>query len=197
MPITHRRLDSFIHFVGLEEADNADYEVTKMSQEEMDKILNDIASHKKPQSHYYVATKKPEKVNKNLNVVLASGGLVTDEERNVLLIYRNGKWDMPKGKREKGETKKENAAREVEEETGVTDLQVGKKLESTYHWYYRQKWILKESVWYRMKTHNQKTTPQSEEGIKKADWVSPSKVKKHMKNMYPNIKMLLEKYYLK
>ncbi len=195
MPLTHRRLDSYIHFVTMDDT-RADYEIKKMSQEAMDEILEDISEQKKPKKNYYVATKNPSKVNKNLNVVLASGGLVTDEKDCVLLIYRSGKWDLPKGKKEKGETKRENAAREVEEETGVGSLEVGKKLQSTYHWYHRSQWILKESVWFDMTTHNQKTTPQKEEGIKKAVWADRKQVKKYMKNMYPNIKMLLEKYYL-
>ncbi len=196
MLITHRRLDSFIHFIPLSQSKEADYVIPKMTQKDMDEVLEDISTSKKTKSDYYVATKKPDEVNKKLNVVLACGGIVTDEEEQVLLIYRNGKWDLPKGKKEKGETKKQNASREVEEETGVKDLKVGPKIGSTYHWYHRNKWTLKQSTWYRMKTYNQDTVPQAEEGIKKAIWADRKKVKKCMKNMYPNIKMLLEEHYL-
>ncbi len=180
----------------MKKADDADFVYPKMSQKSMDKILDDIANQKKIKTDYYIATSKPEEVNKKLNTVQACGGMVTNEDGDLLLIFRNGMWDLPKGKREKGEKKKETALREVSEETKVKHLKVGNKIGKTYHWYNRGKWLLKESVWYRMSTHTQKPKPQKEEGIQKAVWATRSQVKKHCKNMYPNIRVLIEEHYL-
>lgn len=193
----HRRLDSLLIFVDRKSHPDADYFMGKVTQKKMDAILEDIDSQKRPKPEYTIAVKDASKVNKNLNVVVAAGGMVLEEKDKVLLIYRDGSWDLPKGKAEKGEKLKTTAKREIQEETGVKDLEIIRKLEPTYHWYKRGKWLLKESMWYEMKTYRQKTTPQKEEGLTKAEWISKTKLPKKMKNMYPNIRYMLTKYYLK
>ncbi len=127
-------------------------------------------------------------------VVKAGGGLVYNEEGKVLFIYRNGKWDLPKGGTEKNETMEETAMREVEEETGVSGLSISKKLQKTYHVFKRNgRYKLKQTYWYEMKS-TFKGTPQGQEdeGIEKVVWVSPKEIPQLLENSYENIKLLFE-----
>lgn len=104
--------------------------------------------------------------------VEAAGGLVCNEKGQVLLIYRNDQWDLPKGKAEKGESIAETALREVEEECDVKGLELGAFLGHTYHTYpHKGKRVLKQTTWYRMKClGNQDLRPQVEEGITQVIW---------------------------
>lgn len=122
----------------------------------------------------------------------AAGGLVYNKKGEILFIFRNGKWDLPKGGIEKNEKKKEAAIREVEEETGVGKLKIVQKLEKTYHIFKRNgKFKLKVTHWYRMESSFDGTPkPQTEEGIEKAVWVKPEDVPKLLENSYENIKLL-------
>ncbi|MBV1887948.1 MAG: NUDIX domain-containing protein [Urechidicola sp.] len=122
----------------------------------------------------------------------AAGGLVKNESGEVLFIYRFDKWDLPKGKIEKGEKKKEAAIREVEEECGVTNLEIEKKLQKTYHIFQRNnKEILKITHWYAMKTSNAgKLIPQLEEGITDVVFKDEKQTNEALQNSYGNIKLL-------
>lgn len=104
----------------------------------------------------------------------AAGGVVEDEEGNVLMIYRRGRWDLPKGKRDDGEKLDECALREVSEETGLNKLKLGEKVCDTYHIYaQRGQQLLKTTAWYRMQgTATERPTPQVEEHIEEARWVT-------------------------
>ncbi|VXB87995.1 NUDIX hydrolase [Flavobacterium sp. 9AF] len=128
-------------------------------------------------------------------VVKAGGGLVYNEEGCVLFIYRNGKWDLPKGGTEKNETMEETAMREVEEETGVTGLSISKKLQKTYHVFKRNgRYKLKQTYWYEMKsTFKGKPKGQLDEGIEKVEWIHPSDIPQLLENSYENIKLLFMK----
>jgi 8-oxo-dGTP pyrophosphatase MutT (NUDIX family) len=129
-----------------------------------------------------------------LRVNKAGGGLVYNPKGEVLFIFRNGKWDLPKGGVEKGEKNKAAALREVEEETGVSGLEPVKKLQKTYHIFKRNgAYKLKITHWYEMKTDfNGALFPQAEEGIEKAEWLNPEQIKEALKNSYQNIKLLFE-----
>lgn len=128
-------------------------------------------------------------------VAKAGGGLVYNAKGEILFIFRNGKWDLPKGGTDKGETIEETATREVEEETGVTNLIVTEKLQKTYHIFRRNgKYKLKQTYWFKMQTDFiGKTKPQKKEGITKAIWVAPKDVSKLLDNSYENIKLLFTK----
>lgn len=122
----------------------------------------------------------------------AAGGLVYNPKGDRLFIYRNGKWDLPKGGIEKKEKKREAAIREVEEETGVSQLEITDKLETTYHIFKRNgKFKLKITYWYKMySTYEGIPQPQLEEGIEKAVWIRPEDVPELLENSYENIKLL-------
>lgn len=119
----------------------------------------------------------------------AAGGVVYNPQDEMLFIHRFGKWDLPKGKREKGEGIEECAVREVEEECNVEGLTVEKQLPSTYHCYpYKGKWALKITYWFDMNTkYKGELIPQTEEGIEKVEWRNPEKLKKVYKNTYKSI----------
>tara|TARA_R110002051_G_scaffold91205_3_gene160248 strand:- start:20130 stop:20753 length:624 start_codon:yes stop_codon:yes gene_type:complete len=137
-------------------------------------------------------------LKKKLPVVVAGGGLVYNDKKQILFIYRNGKWDLPKGKIEKGEDIKTCAIREVEEETGVKDLTIKKFITKTYHVFRRNgKLKLKETYWYEMHTtYEGDLIPQENEGIKKVKWKSFQKTQKALEKSYANIKLLFPKEYL-
>ncbi len=123
----------------------------------------------------------------------AAGGLVTNDSNEILLIHRFGHWDLPKGKREKGESILSCAFREVQEECGLNDLKPGKQLSDTYHTYREKGFrILKRTYWFEMKSKTEKTVPQAEEGIEQAIWIAPSKIDWSEMKTYPNIRMLID-----
>ncbi|MEZ5043781.1 MAG: NUDIX hydrolase [Saprospiraceae bacterium] len=109
----------------------------------------------------------------NYKLIEAAGGLVTNPSGKVLMIFRRNFWDLPKGKIDKGEHKEAAAIREVEEETGLRNIELGYSLGETYHTYRTDKGkrILKRTYWYTMKAPDQALTPQIEEDIEKAEWV--------------------------
>lgn len=118
--------------------------------------------------------------------VTAAGGVVFNKENNsplILMIFRRGVWDLPKGKLEQGETIKECSVREVSEEVGVTVLpEIAFELPETYH-EYEQGGVHygKTTHWYAMQfpDNSEPTfTPQTEEDIEKVSWVSLEKAKK-------------------
>ena len=129
---------------------------------------------------------------KKIKVVRAAGGLVKNSRDEVLFIFRNGKWDLPKGKIEAGENLEECAIREVEEETGIQDLEVVRYLETTYHIFNRRgRMKLKETVWYEMRSDYQGPfTPQEDEDITKVKWKGGEKLQKALKKSYANIQLL-------
>ena len=121
--------------------------------------------------------------------VNAAGGVVSNRRGDVLLISRDGLWDLPKGHQEPGEDIEVTAIREVEEETGVPDLEIGRLICVTDHCYRRNDiWHLKHTWWYDMLYNNPvDLTPQREEDITKAAWVARSGLAPYLKNTYPSI----------
>ncbi len=124
----------------------------------------------------------------------AGGGLVENEKGQVLFIYRNGKWDLPKGGVEKLETMEETAIREVEEETNCKGLKITEKLQKTYHVFKRNgAYRLKVTFWFAMKTtYEGPLRGQLSEGIEKVLWVDKKDIPELLKNSYQNIKLLFE-----
>lgn len=128
-----------------------------------------------------------------MKMIKAAGGLVRNEENHYLFIFRNGKWDLPKGKLDSGERTKDAAVREVEEECGIQISSIGNKICNTYHIYEMNKErILKKTSWYRMSAVNQnELTPQIEEGITDVRWLAGGDLMMIRQNTYPLIRDLL------
>ncbi|MDX8338365.1 NUDIX domain-containing protein [Draconibacterium sp. IB214405] len=130
----------------------------------------------------------------------AAGGVVKKGEL-LLFIFRNGKWDLPKGKIDKGESIENAALREVEEECGISNHTIKKALPSTYHIYkspYKKtfgQWIFKETFWFEMDySGNETLTPQLDEGITEVRWFHPNELNVVLENTYENLKALIELY---
>ncbi len=130
----------------------------------------------------------------NFKIVKAGGGLVMNDEGNLLLMFRRGKWDLPKGKLDKGETIAECALREVREETGIRQLTLGDLLAETWHLYNeKNKNLVKHTTWYHMtSTDRQKLIPQQEEDIMEVRWVNPAELLPYVANTYQAIKDVLK-----
>lgn len=130
----------------------------------------------------------------------AAGGLVQNEESSFLFIKRLGRWDLPKGKIEKNETSENAAIREVEEECGLTKLQIVRQLDSTFHIYrspylpFPKNLVLKETKWFLMSySENEIPVPQVEEDIEEVRWFAVSELDEMRANTYPSLLDFLDK----
>lgn len=126
--------------------------------------------------------------------IFAAGGVIFDESDRLLMIYRYHKWDLPKGRIEKGEARMDAAIRESEEETGIQNLSVIKELQTSYYVFsHFNTEILKTTYWYKMKADsNQNLTPQLEEHIEVVEWMNKKAQNEALKNTYPSIIELLK-----
>lgn len=133
-----------------------------------------------------------ESFQANFKVIAAAGGKVYNESKEILFIYRLGKWDLPKGHVEKGESIEEAALREVQEECGIDALKIQHPLETTYHVFdFKGEVRLKVTYWFEMTTDSTAIlVPQEEEGITVVDFKNPKEVKQALSNTYENIKLL-------
>ncbi|RYZ95893.1 MAG: NUDIX domain-containing protein, partial [Sphingobacteriaceae bacterium] len=130
-----------------------------------------------------------KEIESSITVIEAAGGLVKNDEGNYLFIYRNDKWDLPKGKLEGDEGKKAGAVREVEEECGITVNKLQDKICKTYHVYtIKGEVVLKKTHWYAMKHRgNEKLKPQKEEGITDVRWFKQEDIDPILQNTFPSI----------
>ncbi|MBX7139896.1 MAG: NUDIX domain-containing protein [Chitinophagales bacterium] len=137
-------------------------------------------------------------------ILEAAGGVVLSEDQKVLMMFRRGKWDLPKGKIDPGETDREAAEREVKEETGIIEVKVGRRIlfheghqDCTYHTY----WLggvrtIKKTHWFKMKSSDRhELTPQADEGITEVGWYSKKQVKSKLNNSYRSVRWVLEEYF--
>jgi len=126
---------------------------------------------------------------KKFTVIQAAGGAVINGKDQLLMIFRRGKWDLPKGKLDKGESIEACALREVKEETGLSRISSSGLLTTTYHTYHEgTRFVLKESFWYRMTAENgQELIPQTEEDITEIEWVTPDELDSRLANTFPSI----------
>jgi ADP-ribose pyrophosphatase YjhB (NUDIX family) len=143
---------------------------------------------------------KNKAIEKIFKIIEAAGGIVKNKEGKILFIFRHGKWDLPKGKIEKGEIEKDAALREVVEECGIQNLELGEKFTSTYHTYQlKGKNILKISHWYTMRYSGDslQLIPQLEEGITDARWLDENEIKEAMENTFASIVEVMKLYFSK
>jgi len=133
---------------------------------------------------------------KKFTIVPAAGGLVLNEQDEILMIFRRGKWDLPKGKLDEGEKLEDCAVREVEEETGLINVQLTAPLIITYHTYHEgTKYVLKESHWYTMKVSGEQVlVPQTEEDIHAVLWASPEQAQALFPECFPSVIDVIQEY---
>ncbi|MEK6151662.1 NUDIX hydrolase [Flavobacteriaceae bacterium 3-367] len=167
-----------------------------LNGEAINDAIDALAKKKLTEAYIYHPNNEEilKKFTKKIPLVVAAGGVVTNKKGKVLFIYRNDKWDLPKGKLDKGETLEKAALREVEEETGVKGLKIENFLRTTYHIFKRNGvYKLKEVHWFAMKTsYDGPLTGQKSEGIEKVKWKGPKKIQKALANSYTNIKILFK-----
>lgn len=128
-------------------------------------------------------------------IIEAAGGKVKNKDGEVLFIHRLGKWDLPKGKIEVDEDKRNAALREVEEECGISKLRIISELETTYHIYkIGERLILKPTYWFEMFCDDDsELIPQKEEAIEKAVWVNENNLSEQLGNTYASLKEIISK----
>ena len=134
-------------------------------------------------------------VKKKFKVIEAAGGVV-DKEGKILLIYRKGRWDIPKGKVDKGEKKRDCAVREVEEETGVK-VEILQKINATWHTYVtNKKYVLKKTHWYVMRClDDTRMAPQTVEDIEEARWMNLTELRAALYGSYRSIRVVIQEYH--
>jgi 8-oxo-dGTP pyrophosphatase MutT (NUDIX family) len=158
---------------------NGHYEHVIIQTENIDSIIDEIKSQ--------------------YQVIEAAGGIINNKNNETLMIFRRGKWDLPKGKIEPGESIETAAEREIEEETGVGNLKLHKKLKNTYHIYEEKgKEILKITYWFHFSIDDSPIlTPQLEEDITEIKWFSKDELSMALSNTYESIKNLMSEFDLK
>ena len=163
-----------------------------IDEQQIKQLIEDI--YTKYQGHtFFVVTKDLDALKvsffNQFKLIVAGGGVVFNKNNEMLLMYRLGFWDLPKGKIEMGEVIREGAAREVREETGVKIKLIDQKICCTYHTYNIQnKRILKETHWFLMKGKiGSILKPQTKEGIEKVEWVKQENIAPYLEKSYPNI----------
>lgn len=163
-----------------------------------DNIIEFISDNKN--NKLYFVHRSPKKLfkafAKKYKIVKAAGGIVRNKDDRILFIFRREKWDLPKGKVDKKETKKHAALREVAEETGLETLAILRKTACTYHTYTEKEiQILKKTYWYEMfADKDEPLHPQAEEDITEIRWVSSHEMSDIIRNTYPLIKDLIKEF---
>lgn len=167
------------------------------SKDEMRLMYAELVNKKDLQEIYFF-NPDPELLfryfSDQFKIIEAAGGLVRNQKNEFLFIFRNGKWDLPKGKIEKGEKIKTAAVREVEEECGIGELTIIKEITSTYHIYFiNETAILKRTYWFEMTCgDDSKLIPQTEEGITEVKWIATKDLKQVYENTYESILEVLK-----
>ncbi|WP_428329459.1 NUDIX hydrolase [Mucilaginibacter sp.] len=174
-----------------------DYEKIDVEAFDLKIIYTWVLNHQR--KHFYVlctdAKAFLKTVTKSVTLIKAAGGLVKNEFNEFLFIYRNDKWDLPKGKIEKQEGTKAAAVREVEEECGIKVNKLEEKICKTYHVYiYKGNVVLKKTYWFNMRCKGQNNLkPQKEEGITDVRWFKKGHVDLIVENTFPSIMDVLLK----
>nr|WP_294894133.1 NUDIX domain-containing protein [uncultured Pedobacter sp.] len=169
----------------------SNYQLIEVQGFDFEKFYQALA--KNPKSLFVLVCDEPElafkAIKKKIRIIEAAGGLVRNEDGKYLFIHRHGRWDLPKGKLERNEKKKDAAVREVEEECGLKIKKLKDKITKTYHVYeIKGKPVLKISHWYAMEAKgNQKLVPQTEEGITEVKWFAKKDFAVIRSNTFGNI----------
>lgn len=140
-----------------------------------------------------------EEFKKLFRIIEAAGGIVNRPNGDVLFIKRLGKWDLPKGKMEKGESREESAVREIEEETNLQNVELLDFINTTYHIYTERNGdkVLKYTHWFEMNFDGEDTSkPQLEEGITEVAWKNTSQIESEVfPNTFKNIQLIIKEFW--
>ncbi|MBC7554275.1 MAG: NUDIX domain-containing protein [Taibaiella sp.] len=180
--LDHTEMKSYVRMKGLTKAN------LPLALQQLDDIMvQGVIIEESSISTFYTHLKDMYKV------IRAGGGLVYNENKDILMIFRRGKWDLPKGKLDKGEQIEACALREVCEETGLNMLCLGPKITETWHLYPEKgKNFVKHTTWYRMEGTSMETfLPQAEEDIQEVLWVNTGKLLPFVSNTYKAIRDVL------
>lgn len=130
-------------------------------------------------------------LKRRMRWIRAAGGIISAPDGTMLLIQRNGRWDLAKGKVETGETLLQAALREVEEETGIAPSAGGTIPVKTYHIFNLYGgWHLKQTSWFPMTAEKHPVVPQQEEGITAGEWVTPDEWHRRLQSSYGTLRTL-------
>ena len=134
-------------------------------------------------------------VKREFKIIDAAGGVVTNNADKTALIYRLKKWDLPKGKLDKGENFRMAALREVEEETRIK-VKLKSRITTTWHTYtIKDRPILKRNKWYSMVCLDDSAMkPQKRENIEKVEWMTEEEALTALKKSYRSIRFVMELY---
>ena len=183
-------------FLTNEIVKETDFQLFLLESVDIKKLIIKIFNNKIQKCYLYYPDEQLilKKLKEKIPVHKAGGGLVYNKKGEVLFILRDGKWDLPKGGKNKGEKMPQTAIREIEEETGVGKLEISKKLQKTYHVFKRNgKYKLKITHWFEMTSDFEgELVGQIEEGIEKVAWLNPKETTDALTNSYENIKLLFE-----
>ena len=183
-------------FLTNEIVKETDFQLFLLESVDIKKLIIKIFNNKIQKCYLYYPDEQLilKKLKEKIPVQKAGGGLVYNKKGEVLFILRDGKWDLPKGGKNKGEKMHDTAMREIEEETGVGKLTISKKLQKTYHIFKRNgRFKLKITHWFEMTSdYDGELVGQIEEGIEKVAWLNPEQTKEALTNSYENIKLLFE-----
>ena len=162
----------------------------------IDEILKKTRKYKKIYLFYPKKKELLSQFKKKIKTINAAGGIVTNKKNEMLFIFRRGKWDLPKGKSDIGETNKQTALREVIEETGIKELVIKNFFKTTFHLVRNNgKYFLKETRWFLMYSNYQgKLHPQFEEGIKSVKWKNIKQLNKIKEKTFKNISIILNDF---
>lgn len=168
--------------------------------EDTERIVRNLLSGVFSSIDYFIPFSDKETENylsTHFETVTAAGGIVVNKEGKVLWIFRRGKWDLPKGKADEGETPEETALREVKEECGINDLRIQRFLGKAYHIYpitKGKKAVFKTTHWFLMETNDTHFVPQTEEEITEITFFSPEE-KTPLSNTFRSLSEFLDDYY--
>lgn len=182
------QLDNFSQEVLHNATNNSESAVLTISKEE---IINIIG-----QKNIICAnpTAVFNQLKEQFSMINAAGGLVKNSQSEYLFIFRRGKWDLPKGKLDEGEDFETAAIREVQEECGITHIELGDLYHISYHIYEENNdWILKQTNWYLMKSDDKNLIPQLTEGITQTAWLPTNQFEKVRENTYASIDEIISK----
>lgn len=179
--------------------DNSSQEVLHIHSNNSESAVSDISKNElitlKGQKNIICANEIEvfNNIKAQFSIVNAAGGLIQNSKNEYLFIYRRGKWDLPKGKLDEGENFETAAIREVKEECGINQIELGELFHISYHIYEENKeWILKQTNWYLMKSDDVELIPQLSEGITDLSWLQKAQFEKVLQNTYASIAEIIE-----